>query len=101
MNDDQQSGPEPVTILIGGVPLEQYFEQKSAKVRRGELADSFAMFIDKATFAEAMNVLDANLKLAIQGAVDEAIEKQMAFLREAVGMETSEGGIVLPHGKPS
>ncbi len=79
---------ERIDIMIGGLTMEEYFSEKDPKVRRGELADAFVMFIDKATFAEAMNVLNTNLLAAIEGAVTAEVQRLL------LGEEQSEAGII-------
>lgn len=84
------------TVEINGLPMSQYFHKRNAwkPVTRREIVDILEIFIDKATFAEAMNALDANIKRAIQGAVLE----QMAGMLVAEQEQTTVGGIHLPPG---
>lgn len=99
MTDDQETPdiepqpdppPERIEIMIGKRTMEEYFAKgdKQLYVRRGEMADAFVMFIDKATFAEAMDVLNVNLLNAIQGAVAAEVSKLL------LGEEESEAGII-------
>lgn len=96
MTDDQtpdiepQPEPEPerIEIMIGKQKMEDYFAEKYPYVRRAELADAFVMFVDKATFAEAMNVLNTNLLAAIQGAVAAEVHRLL------LGEEESPEGII-------
>ena len=82
---------------IGKQPLDRYLapESEHMTVTRAELRDILGIFIDKASFAQAMDSLDANIKLAIQGCVLEELGNLMMVEAEGESPMTP-GGIILP-----
>ena len=86
-------------IEIDGKSMEEYFHRRNhwKPVTRRELVDILNIFIDKASFATAMNALDQNIKTAIQGAVLHELGNLMVAEQPQDG-ELSEGGIHLPPG---
>lgn len=78
-------------FTIGGKTLEEYFDPKhaSAKVTRGELAVLLQLFSSKSAVAEAMQVLEFNLRRSIRSMIQEERNRMESM---------SEGGIILPPG---
>ena len=87
-------------IQIDGKPMDEYFHRRHAwkPVTRREIVDILEIFIDKATFAQAMNALDENIKRAIQGAVLQELSSLMVAEQEPEGGPVSDGGIHLMPG---
>jgi len=87
-------------ITIDGKSMEEYFKKRNhwKPVTRAELVDILEIFIDKATFAHAMDTLDGNIKIAIRGAVLEQMANLMVAEPEPEGGPVSEGGIHLMPG---
>jgi hypothetical protein len=69
----QTNGEGEPQMMVGGVPLSQYFApaKMGYKVTRQELIQVLSLYAQKVDVQEAMKVLDFNLRRALRGMIEE------------------------------
>jgi len=88
----REQAPKQQEFTISGKTLDEYFAKKhhGTKVTRGELAQIMQLFASKGAVADAMQVLEFNLRRSIRAMIAEEQGRVESM---------SEGGIILPPGQ--
>lgn len=99
VGDKPDIEPAATDFTVNGKPLDEYFHKRRLHrpVLRGELLQILGLYVDKKSFADAMEVLRHGMRDMVRKEVQAEMGAFMLNLR-AEGESKSEGGIVLPPG---